>query len=554
MEKTNTFRSIFTILLLTALSFIISCEHSTTPINNTHNDYGKTGNISGKVLRNLKEPLYDVEVSVGTLKTKTNSNGDFFLENVPTGVKVLVNFKLDGFTSTQKITEVRNSKTSQLEATLMPLENYLLDATSGGIIDIKGAKVTIPASSLVDAKGNNYSGTAQVRAKYFDPTSETFYGSFPGEFKGIRTDKSETPIESFGFINVEILNGTEKLRLATGKQASINFPIPSSLLGKAPATIPLWYYDEINGLWLEEGTATKTGNNYIGNVSHFSSWNCDIPGPTSFLEGKVVDDSGKPISYARVFTIGGDYNGRSTVFTNDDGTFKIPVKASSITKIWASFYYNESTKLTITTIATGLSLNIGTITIHIENTEFCKIIGRAVDIGNHPLPEARVLLLDSKGKWVDETDVNQNGQFLLLGKQGTNYQVLVYLPTVESEDSINNRLIIVTPIKDDKLELGDIKLDFGGFTIIGRVVDKILKPKKDVRVYFHFKNIMRSCYTGTTDSTGKYSIYVNPDKDVNISFLVATDSTGKNIESFSTKVTSGKFGDTLNIGDFVIPL
>ncbi len=50
------------------------------------------------------------------------------------------------------------------------------------------------------------------------------------------------------------LTGTsgELLQIATGKKATLTLSIPSSLAASAPATIPLWFFDEAKGLWKEE--------------------------------------------------------------------------------------------------------------------------------------------------------------------------------------------------------------------------------------------------------------------------------------------------------------
>jgi hypothetical protein len=45
----------------------------------------------------------------------------------------------------------------------------------------------------------------------------------------------------------------------------------------APDTIKLWYFDEEVGYWKEDGEAVKVGNKYIGEVTHFTWWNCDVP-------------------------------------------------------------------------------------------------------------------------------------------------------------------------------------------------------------------------------------------------------------------------------------
>jgi hypothetical protein len=48
-------------------------------------------------------------------------------------------------------------------------------------------------------------------------------------------------------------------------------------------------------VFLKEGSATKTGSNYVGKVSHFSFWNCDAPFPVVEFEASFVDQAGAPL-------------------------------------------------------------------------------------------------------------------------------------------------------------------------------------------------------------------------------------------------------------------
>src|SRR6202008_1408413 len=77
---------------------------------------------------------------------------------------------------------------------------------------------------------------------------------------------------------------------------------PQTLLQPAPATIALWSFDETTGLWKEEGTATKTGSNYIALVHHFSYWNCDMPftGGVNF-QAQLTDSNLHPLVNADVW-------------------------------------------------------------------------------------------------------------------------------------------------------------------------------------------------------------------------------------------------------------
>ncbi|HML59186.1 MAG TPA: hypothetical protein PKA85_12505, partial [Ferruginibacter sp.] len=95
-------------------------------------------------------------------------------------------------------------------------------------------------------------------------------------------------------------SGGEKLQIANGKKSKLTFPLPATMSGSAPASIPLWYFDEDKGLWVEEGAATRVGNTYEGEVSHFSYWNCDIPANFVHFNVTVIDANGNPVPMAHV--------------------------------------------------------------------------------------------------------------------------------------------------------------------------------------------------------------------------------------------------------------
>jgi hypothetical protein len=138
----------------------------------------------------------------------------------------------------------------------------------------------MPANAVADASGNPYIGQVQVAMTWIDPSANNLSETVMGDLRGITTGGEERGLETFGMIGVELSSPSGlPLNVATGKKADLSFPIPASMSGTAPATIDLWYFNETRARWLQEGAATKTGNTYQAQVSHFSFWNCDAPFP-----------------------------------------------------------------------------------------------------------------------------------------------------------------------------------------------------------------------------------------------------------------------------------
>jgi hypothetical protein len=327
---------VLTMIVLVGVLVNITCKKSEESVT------GPTPSNSGIVLGTVKNTagagVGDVMVAIGAQSARTNDQGWFSIAEAPPNSRAIITFSKTGYVTTQKIITVAVGQSSFIDATIAAQASpQAVGASAGGTVSSQGSSVTFPPNSFVTSSGTAFSGTANVSANYFDPTSASFRNVFPGTFSGRRaSDGVEVPFESYGFMDVNLSSSSGPLQLASGKTATLTIPIPSSLQGSAPATIAMWYYDTTTGYWKEEGVATKTGNTYVGTVTHFTSWNCDRYYDIAYLTGRVVDAQGNPISGAYVTADGVDYSGRSERTTGADGKFTIGVKPNSHVIVKAS--------------------------------------------------------------------------------------------------------------------------------------------------------------------------------------------------------------------------
>ncbi|MEZ4986159.1 MAG: hypothetical protein R2795_14165 [Saprospiraceae bacterium] len=171
---------------------------------------------------------------------------------------------------------------------------------TGGTIDVAGATVQFPADAFANASGSLYNGEVRVFAQWLNPVAENLGNIMPGALYGVNTDGEEVLMTSMGMLAVELedANGNP-LQLAGGRKATLSFPIPAALQSHASNEIPLWYFDETDGIWIEEGKATLQDGVYTGQVSHFTYWNVDFPtgSPLVQINGCVSYADGTPVSY-----------------------------------------------------------------------------------------------------------------------------------------------------------------------------------------------------------------------------------------------------------------
>lgn len=239
------------------------------------------GAVRGMVIDENNQPVEGASVTSGSSTATTDRYGVFFFNNINLSkangyVKVIKPGYFNGirtFISTA-------GRIHNVRIRLLPKVNSgsFTGATGGTISLSGGGKLVMPANAVTDASGSAYTGAVDVAMTWIDPTDQNLPEIVPGDLRGISTTGAERGLETYGMLGVEMTGpGGQLLKIATGKTAELTFPIPTALSGTAPASIDLWHFDEATGRWKQEGTAVKSGSNYIAQVSHFSFWNCDAP-------------------------------------------------------------------------------------------------------------------------------------------------------------------------------------------------------------------------------------------------------------------------------------
>ncbi len=288
----------------------------------------KTGNILGIAYDQEGNPIPDAEVSLDNQSTTTDAFGVFRFKDIdldPHGSFIKV--AKDGYFLGSDV--VYGGPEGTMYSRIMMISDEptgTFDADAGGETSIiGGGKIVFAPGSIVDAEGNNYSGTVKVSAHLISSDDDHLYEKMPGALVGTNENGATVVLGTAGMVVAELHSSSgEKLNIKEGMTAEIRLPVGENLTS-APGQIDLWSFDENKGLWIHEGKASKNGNEYIAQVGHFSFWNCDLQYPLIKLKGRVLYEDGTPVKNAYI-NLQSQSLGAAGGFTNAEGYFcgKVP--------------------------------------------------------------------------------------------------------------------------------------------------------------------------------------------------------------------------------------
>jgi len=370
-SKTNQNRLV-KIASVLILFLMLSCSDNSgdnsniSPEFNYNQGNSVNRNFQGLILDTSGNPVNNATVQVGNSSAQTNPSGSFSIVGALVKERFAhIKVSKTGFISGSRVL-VPTSGDNRINIMLIPNTPTAI-ITSGANSEVSlpnGTKVKFDGS-FKDASGNNYSGDVQVSLYHLKSTNPYLSELMPGSLLASNASDEARVLETFGMLHVELTGSAgEKLNLANGHTAEISLDIDASQLGTSPATIPLWSFDEANGIWKEEGTATRVGNKYIGIVSHFSWWNCDAQFPQCNLTVTVNNSANLPISNVKVAIRRPSQTYTVTGITNTSGqvTGIIPANESLTIQI-LDFCGNIIFTTTVGPFSVGSSNTLPTVTL-----------------------------------------------------------------------------------------------------------------------------------------------------------------------------------------------
>lgn len=315
---------VFAFLFILVSAVFIACKKEEDGQDNGNTSTNEiTVSIFGSVRDGNGVALSGVTLKAGTSTITSDANGLFILENVkvPKG-RYYVGAEKSGYFDSGRGGLANEGEHYSVNIVMLSHGTAAnLNAATGGVVNTaNNSSLNFPAGSIVTAGGQAYTGNVKVYSQYLMPGTASFEDRIPGGDLACQNANGELcPLVSYGMIGIELEdNSGNPLNIATGKTVKVSFPIASSQLATAPASIPLLSYNNEKGVWIQEGTATKNGNFYEGEASHFSWWNCDeiINPPAPIISGSVVDCNGSPLEGITV-TVNGFY----TLITDAQGQY-----------------------------------------------------------------------------------------------------------------------------------------------------------------------------------------------------------------------------------------
>ncbi len=283
-------------LLLTAT--LLKCGDA-DPIAPTRETNPINSSILITVLDPAGDPVKDAVVLIGNLSGQTDDNGLYFFNNADITDRAHVKIEKPGYFNGSRTLYASEGMIQYATVTLLNLDEVgTFPVASGGLMNVDSkSSLRFPQDAVVKSDGTPYSGMVHVKAYTIHADDPDLSTKMPGILEGRNLSGEWGMLSSYGMMAVELQSPSgEELKVKDGKKVQMEIEVPTAMRSDAPGTIPLWYFDEVEGEWQQEGSAVFNGTAYEAEVGHFSIWNCDDWNESVNWRGQFVDEGGEPLA------------------------------------------------------------------------------------------------------------------------------------------------------------------------------------------------------------------------------------------------------------------
>ena len=275
-----------------------------------------------EVVNSSGNPVANTVIRIGNYKRETDIRGFIYLKDILVGASTYLIAEKDGyFHASRRFYPTAGSAQYIKLILLNNNQDAFFSAGDGAVLPINGGiTLHFPGDAYENQNGESYDGIVKVSAKAIPADDPDLSYKMPGDLTGVNVNGEPGSLASMGMVAVELQSSQgDVLRLKGGAQVKMELTIPAANLDQAPSAIPMWYFDEDEGIWKEEGSATLSGNVYVANVSHFSYWNYDAWFP-AIKWGAIFDFGNRGFaSQLEVCITIISMNTTKCAYTNSDG-------------------------------------------------------------------------------------------------------------------------------------------------------------------------------------------------------------------------------------------
>ncbi|MFK7775064.1 MAG: carboxypeptidase-like regulatory domain-containing protein [Saprospiraceae bacterium] len=261
--------------------------------------------VLGLVIDEAGNPVEGATVTLNLETITTDIYGTFRFKNTMMNKQgTFIKIEKDGYFESGRKFFPQNAETNNIKVELLEKKfDQSFQSSSGASLEFdNGGHVKFSSNSIRMENGDPYSGEVKVALKWLDPTASKTFDQMPGALLGVNLEGEEVALETYGMIAVELESPSgDPLNIAYNQTAEIKMPIPATLVNNAPTEIPLWSFNYKYGVWAKDGKALLQNGFYVGEVSHFSFWNCDYPRPLVNFNLTLIDDeTSEPMQNVKV--------------------------------------------------------------------------------------------------------------------------------------------------------------------------------------------------------------------------------------------------------------
>jgi len=305
----------------------------------------------GKIIdSSTNRAIANVNVEVSGCTVTTDKNGYYKLKNIKSEKRTSINFEKEGYINNSIIITVDKDTSNYLEASLdKNLFAWSYESEKGS----KGRNLEIGSDvQYTNNDGSKYTGQVNLHYTYKDTTTTEGRDSFPGTFQGLESNGVIVSFVSYKYMVIKLTDDK-------GDKLNISEPITInvySVQGTKDLEIPLWYYNEDKGIWIEKGTALRNEDGtYVCEISHTGTWSISKPVETAMgvYRGQIVDEDKNPMPNVRIKAKGENWISEDLT-TDENGEFEVLVVPNEQFNL-SAYNYEEKFGAEFTDTLRGIS-------------------------------------------------------------------------------------------------------------------------------------------------------------------------------------------------------